>query len=596
MKHVPELITTTFVLGSNVVLSLFDRTPLPNNESRRRELESLNGLYGDDLLQTIDVYSNDSYRVINKGIEKLCQDIHHEVPTVHKSLRNRLQAVSSAVENFKERVHSHSIAALKLQKSVEESYVEYDSLVELKEKILGLSAKVRQKETTFDLNWSTIEKDFNKLLDNITQISSDWQHVSKQKCSAFTNTENTCVLDRIEYVYQQKKLAYLKSLFKIRKEDKCLVDMRLDLEERKSRSRPYSNWTAETLEEQQVQLKPKLVDLRFQLKKLKDKYIEADRRSGMYHLEQESLEKEFSRYHTTLTNTKQELQLKRDEVTLANKQKALSGIVAKLSQYNKEIDNSLKIIIKRLAIIVVDMYCTNRQSEEQGLTDYLLSDFIGIEDLPRLQKALDLLQKFEALRLRNQQHILRMDVWLDKRKIEALEKRLKEHKQLGADKNSFSSAMKEIEQDIEKRRGKVGEGLQQIFQTHLEILLERHKQLKACLKTSQYAFELACSSREVDFQEFKNAMWNTKVIAQFEQEETIEDETRRKVIESCIQTKLSVIFAAKVLKAKHAEVLLVASQTPNLMHSHDLVKRQQKIHKCQKQLRLIETEVKHLLN
>ena len=587
MKHVPELITTTFVLGGNAVLGLFDRTPVPDNESRRRELESLSGLYGDDLLQTIDVYANKSYRVLNQDIEKIWHDIHHEVATIHPTLRKRLQALSGSVGDLTERVHSHSVAALKLQQSIEESYMEFDNLSELREKIVGLQNQIQKKIQEHRQVQATYEANLNALLDDLTDNNKS----KKEKVAGQVD-----VLDRLELTYERLRLSYLKTVLKTRTADKRLVNMRLELEEQKAMPRPYAKWTPEKLEEQQLQLKPKLSELRNQLNKLKDKYVETDRRSSMYRIEQESFEKELSRIQTIVSSTEHELQIHQDATTLDNKQKEFSKIVAQLTHNSASIDTKIESATHYLADLIVKLYKANQQDFED-LANYLFSGSITVENIPRLRKAFRLLQQFEALRLRNQQHFLRMDIWFNERKIKKLTKDLKEHKALGADKGSFTAAMKEIKQDVEKRRLKVSGNLQQIFQTHLELLLERHKQPKECLKTSHYAFEQACERQKVNFKDFKDAMWNTMATNQFETEQSIEDITRRDVIESCIRTKRSVIAASKVMKAKHAEVLLVASETPNLMHSADnLIKRRQKIQNCRKKLRLIETEVMHLLN
>ena len=607
MKSVPDLITTGLVVGGNAFLRVFDRTAtMPDNDSRRRELESVSGLYGDDLLQTIDVYAIQSYRVLNEEVDKVWQDIHHEVATIHPMLRHRLQALSSAVGYLNERVHSHTVAAIKLQQSIEESYVEFDSLAELSDKVLAIEFRIKQKEQEQKQARAVIKTGFNNLLDGITQVKTDSKnghgtvsYTAKAKQKLFE--EKLGKLEQLELICERLQLSHLKSVQTIRTSDKTLVDIRLDFEEQKAMPRPFSKWTLEQLEEQQLQLKVKISELKKQLKTLKDNYAESDRRGSMYRLEQESLEKELAKLGVTLASTEQELNLHRMEAEIDGKQKQFSTVVRTLRKHSQDIDLRIVKAIHAIAEIVVDIYrkqqLATQQGHEQDIADILFANNVRIEDMPKLRQAFSILQKFEGLRLRNQQHYLRTDIWLNERKIKKLRKDLKDHKQLGANKGSFSAASKEIEQEIEKRGVEAHEGLHSIFKTHLELLLDRHKQPKECLGTLQFAFEKACETKAVIFEEFHNSIRIIVGNSQFEREQTPQDLVRRKAILSCIRTKSAVINASKVLKSKHAEVLLVASETPNLLHASDnLMKRRKKVGDCKKKLREIEAEITQLLN
>ena len=611
MKSLPDLITTSLVVGGNAVLRVFDRsTTVPNNDSRRRELESVSGLYGDDLLQTIDVYAMQSYRVLNEEVDRVWQEIHHEVATIHPTLRNRLQALSGAVGLLNERVHSHTVAAIKLQQSIEESYVEFDNLAELSDKVLAIEFRIKQKEQEQQQARAAIKTGFNNLLDGITEVKKD---STKNKTKDNANVsypaeakqtlfeEKLGKLEQLDLIFERLKLSHLKSVQTIRTSDKTLVDIRLDFEEQKALPRPFSKWTLEQLEEQQLQLKPKIIELNNQLRTLKDNYAESDRRGSMYRLEQESLEKELAKLGTTLASTEQELSLHRIDAEIDGKQKQFSTVVQTLRKHSQDIDLKIVKAIHTIAEIVVDTYRKQQLGKEHGyeqdISDILFSNNVRIEDMPKLRHAFSILQKFEGLRLRNQQHFLRTDIWLNERKIKKLRKDLKDHKQLGANKGSFSAASKEIEQEIEKRDVEAHQGLHNIFKTHLELLLDRHKQPKECLETSQFAFEKACQTKDVSFEDFVESISRIVGNSQFEKEQTPQDLVRRKAILSCIRTKNAVINASKVLKSKHAEVLLVASETRNLLHPSDnLMKRRKKVSACKKKLREIETEIIQLLN
>ena len=210
MKSVPDLINTTLVVGGNALLKVFDRSPtMPDNEFRRREIESVSGLYGDDLLQTIDVYAIQSYRVLNEEIEKVWQDIHHEVATIHPMLRQRLQALSSAVGHLNERVHSHSVAALKLQQSVEESYIGFDSLAELSEKLCQIESRIQQKEQEQKQARAIIKSGFNNLLDGITQTRKSTQSTQQKKATEQKLLEEKLAKqEQLELVYDRLQLSH----------------------------------------------------------------------------------------------------------------------------------------------------------------------------------------------------------------------------------------------------------------------------------------------------------------------------------------------------------------------------------------------------